>query len=117
MSSSYVLEERDGITTIRVTRRLDVKGFIQMLEEVADHELSDRRLWTGTRNFNFSAEEIRHIASRIQSIFSPAVRVAFVAADDLTFGQVRMLEAFKAQDDYPTKVFRDEETAREWLKD
>jgi len=115
VGSNFIVEQQDGITTIRLTRRLSVDEFFQMLEDIAGRELSDRRLWDGTRNFNFSAEEIRRIASSVSSIFPPAARVAFVAADDLTFGQVRMFEAFKDQDDYQTKVFRDEQTAREWL--
>ena len=69
VSSNFVVEQQDGITTIRLTRRLSVDEFIRMLEDIADRELSDRRLWDGTRNFNFSAEEIRRIASSMSGQF------------------------------------------------
>ena len=117
MSSKFVVEQLDGITTIRLLRRLDIEQFIEMIDEIAKQGVGHRRLWDVTRNFNYSAEEIRHIAARVRTIFPEAERVAFVAADDLTFGQVRMFEAFRGTEDFPTKVFRDEPAARAWLRD
>ncbi len=115
MSKDFIVEQQDGVTTIRLLRRVNVEQFIAMLEDIASHEIEDRRLWDATRNFNFSSEEIRQIAVRVRAIFPDAVRVAFVAADDLTFGQIRMFEAFRDPTDFPTKVFRDEPAARSWL--
>ena len=115
MSRHFVVEREDGITTIRLQRRLNVEQFFAMLQEVASHEISNRRLWDATKNFNFSADEIRQIARHVRKVFPRAERVAFVAADDLTFGQVRIFEAFRDPDDFPTRAFRDEEKAREWL--
>ncbi len=115
MSRDFIVEQQDGITTIRLLRRVSVEEFLVMMEDVVKHEIGDRRLWDATRNFNFSAEEIRQIAVRVREIFPHAQRVAFVAADDLTFGQIRMFEAFRDSQDFPTKVFRDEPTARAWL--
>ena len=117
MSSNFVIEQQDGVTTIRLLRLMDVDQFLVMLEEIAKQEIGDRRLWDATRNFNFSAEEIRQIAVHVRAIFPRAERVAFVAADDLTFGQIRMFEAFRDPDDFPTRVFRDEPTARAWLQE
>ena len=116
MSANFVVEQQDGITTIRLLRRVNVEQFIEMLKEIARQEIGDLRLWDATRNFNFSAEEIRQIAVHVREIFPGAKRVAFVAADDLTFGQARMFEAFRDPDDFPTRVFRDEPTARAWLQ-
>ena len=115
MSSNFVVEQNEGITTIRLKRRLNVEQFLMMMQDIAAHEIGDKRLWDATRNFNFSAEEIRRIAKHVRKVFPQAERVAFVAADDLTFGQIRMFEAFRDPDDFPTKVFRDEPTARTWL--
>ena len=95
MSSNFVVEQQEGITTIRILRRLDVQQFLAMMDEIAEQEIADRRLWDATRNFNFSAEEIRQIAVYVRAVFPRAQRVAFVAADDLTFGQIRMFEAFR----------------------
>ena len=115
MSSNFVVEQDEGITTIRLKRRLNVEQFLMMMQDIAAHEIGDKRLWDATRNFNFSADEIRRIAKHVRTVFPQAERVAFVAADDLTFGQIRMFEAFRDPDDFPTKVFRDEPTARTWL--
>ena len=116
MSSKFVVEHLDGITTIRLLQRMDVEQFIEMIGEIAKQDVGDRRLWNVTRNFNYSSEDIRHIAARVRAIFPDAERVAFVAADDLTFGQVRMFEAFRDSKDFPTKAFRDEPAARAWLQ-
>ena len=58
VSSNFVIEQQDGITTIRLTRRLGVGDFLNMLEDIVKHEIGDRRLWDATENFNFSAEDI-----------------------------------------------------------
>lgn len=116
MSSNFVVEHLDGITTIRLFRRLTVEQFLEMIGEIAREDVGDRRLWDVTRNFNFSAEEIRAIAVEARAVFPVAERVAFVAADDLTFGQVRMFEAFRDSEDFPTRAFRDEPAARAWLQ-
>lgn len=117
MSRNFVVERQDGITTIRLMRRLKVEDFLRMLDEIAEQDLGDRRLWDTTNNFNFSSDDIRQIAGRVRSILPTAERVAFVAADDLTFGQVRMFEAFHDQGDFPTRVFRNERDALVWLQD
>ena len=115
MSSNFVVEQQDGITTIRLQRLLTVEDFLLMIDDVARAGVGDRRLWDTTRNFNFSAEEIRQIAAHAKSALPDAVCVAFVAADDLTFGQVRMFEAFRDERGFRTRAFRDEQKAREWL--
>ena len=116
MSSNFVLEKLDGITTIRLMRRLPLDEFLTMIEDVAKIGVDERRLWNATNNFNFSADEIRQIAVHARQVMPQSSRVAFVAADDLTFGQVRMFEAFRHAEGYRTRAFRDEETAREWLQ-
>ncbi|MDJ0748475.1 MAG: hypothetical protein QNJ11_03265 [Woeseiaceae bacterium] len=115
MSSNFIVEQQDGITTIRLTRRLPLEEFLSMIDDVARAGVGDRRLWDATGNFNFSADEIRQIAARSKAVLPRAVCVAFVAADDLTFGQVRMFEAFREEAGFRTKAFRDEQAARTWL--
>ena len=115
MSSNFVVEKLDGITTIRLQRLLKLPDFLRMMDEVAAMGVGRRRLWNATNNFNFSADEIRQIAVHARSVMPESSRVAFVAADDLTFGQVRMFEAFRHAEDFRTKAFRDEPSARQWL--
>ena len=115
MSSNFVVEQEDGITTVRLTRKLGLDEFLQMIDDVAKAGVADRRLWDTTRKFNFAASEIRQIAAHAKSVLPRAKCVAFVAADDLTFGQVRMFEAFRDEEGFRTKAFRDEQAAREWL--
>ena len=115
MSKKLLVEEMDGITTIRFTRKLTLEETLEMMDEMVQQGTTNRRLWDVGKHFNLSAEDIRKIAEHGKKIWPDPARVAYVTDGDLTFGLVRMLEAFRAQDNYRTKVFRDEAEAREWL--
>ncbi|MDJ0710745.1 MAG: STAS/SEC14 domain-containing protein [Woeseiaceae bacterium] len=115
MSPKLLIEKMDGVTTLRLTRQLTLDDFLQMLDDIDDGKVTDRRLWDATNFFDFTAAEIRQIAARVKKKWPHAERVAFVAADDLTFGLARMFEAFREEEGFLTKVFRDEEEARAWL--
>ena len=115
MGKKLLVEEMDGITTLRLTRQMTLEEFLGVLDDTLELGLTNRRLWDANRHFDFSAEEIRAIANHGKKIWPGAARVAFLAEDDLTFGLLRMFEAFREQENYQTKAFRDEEEAREWL--
>ncbi|MFQ5350627.1 MAG: hypothetical protein ACE5EG_09320, partial [Thermoanaerobaculia bacterium] len=83
----------------------------------AETGVSDRRIWYLTENFSFTAEEIKNIAARGRVHWPSAARVAYLAADDLTFGLLRMFEVFREQENYQTRVFREEQEALEWLQE
>ena len=117
MNSNFLVEEQDGITTLRLVRQLSVEELLQVLDDTRKLEVGNRRIWDATRNFNFTADEVRTIANHGKVLWPGAARVAYVAEDDLTFGLVRMFEVFREQENYQTKVFRDEPSARTWLLD
>lgn len=117
MSSNFVVEQQDGITTIRPTRPLSAEELLQVMADVAELDVGNRRLWDVTRSFDFTADEIRSAASQSRMLWQGAARVAFVAEDDPSFGQMRMFEVFREQENFQTRVFRDEISAREWLLD
>ena len=117
MSSDFVIEQQDGIATIRPTRLLSAEGLLQVMADVAKLDAGNRRLWIGTRFFKFTADEVRSVASQSRTLWPGAARVAFVAEDDLSFGLIRMFEVYREQENFQTKVFRDEPMARTWLLD
>ena len=62
-------------------------------------------------------------AARARVLWPDAARVAYVAADPLSFGLLRMFEvfqeqsaAFQEQEEFATRVFRDQVAARAWLE-
>ena len=76
-----------------------------------------RSMWdlTGAKPL-FSADELREIAAYVRA-HRPADsgRVAIIATEDLAFGMGRMYEVFSSDLQVETRVFRDSETARQWL--
>ena len=117
MNSNFIVEEQDGISTLRLARQLSLEELLQVLDDAVSLDVGNRRIWDATRHFNYTADEVRSIAEHGKVIWPGAARVAYVAEDDLTFGLVRMFEVFREQENYQTKVFRDEQAARTWLLD
>lgn len=117
MNSNFIVEQQDGITTLRLVRQLSVEELLRVLDDAVSLDVGNRRIWDATRHFNFTADEVRTIANHGKVLWPGAARVAFVAEDDLSFGPSRMFEVFREQENYQTKVFRDEPMARTWLLD
>ena len=117
MAGNYSIEKADGIVTIRFQRTLTVEEILEVMDHVAHTEKCNRRLWDATGRFTYTSQEVRRIAVRRKERWPSSARVAFLAADDVSFGLMRLLEVYSEQDNYETKVFRDEQKARHWLKE
>ena len=113
--NDFVIETSEGITAIRVGRLLNLSEYLELVDVVAESGPERRRLWELTDCFALEPEEIEMIASRGRVHWTAAARVAYVAADDVSFGLLRMFEVYREQDDYQTKVFREEKSALAWL--
>ena len=116
MNSGYSIEHSDGVTTIRLSRNLELDDIFEVIDEVAAKDQCNRRLWDLTAGFDFTNQQIEEIANRGKLRWPNASRVAYVASNDLAFGLLRMFEVFREQDHYKTGVFRDEQEALRWLK-
>ena len=66
--------------------------------------------------FTLSVTEVQDLAefARLHSPFDH-LRMAFVVAGDLEFGQIRMFDVFRETATARTEVFRDMEKALSWL--
>ena len=117
VTTDYSIERDENITTIRLHRELTLDEVLDVVDQVAQSDVSNRRLWDLTRNFVFTSAEIAQIAERGKTHWPSASRVAYVAADDLSFGLLRMFEVYREQENYETRVFREEQGARDWLKE
>lgn len=89
-----------------------------ILSQLAEKFPYQLRLWD-MRNIvmNMSNLEIRGMAEHGQSSFPLPNRAAFVAGDDLTYGELRVMEVYREQQPQHslTRVFRDLDKARTWL--
>lgn len=117
MNSLCSVEDSDGITTIRLKESLNLESALEVIDFVGQWKPSNRQLWVATEKFSVTAIEAEEIAARDRLQWPVRSRVAYVAADDLSFGILRMLEVFRMEDNCQTQVFRDEKIALAWLKE
>lgn len=117
MTTDFSMQRVGNITTIRLHRSLTLSEVLSVIDEVARSDISNRRLWDLTDNFDFASDEIAQIAARGRAHWPSSSRVAYVAANSLSFGLLRVFEVFREQENYETKVFREEQPALEWLRE
>jgi len=115
MSTDFTFERNGDITKIRLHRQLTLDEILNVVDEIAQSDISNRRLWDLTDYFNFESDEIAKIAERGRTHWPSSSRVAYIAADPLSFGLLRMFEVYREQENYETRVFREEQDALKWL--
>ena len=115
MSEAFALERRRGVTTIRISRHLELAEFLDVVDEVAALGTDDRRLWDLRVCLNYPANEMRIIAARARRHWPGHGRVAYVASGELSYGLMRMFQVFREEEGYQSRVFRDAQDAEVWL--
>ena len=116
MSDNYQIEEQGEICIITLTKILNLKELVAVLDEVSHVTNKNRRVWITTGNFTLNSEDIRKVAERGKVLWPQNSRVAYVGEDDLSFGLLRIFEVFREEDNYETKIFREKSEAINWLK-
>ena len=118
MGASYSIETRDGITTIRIVRDLEMDKLRDVVDELADvaDEHSHLRLWDLSSGTNLTGDEVRAIAEHGRNRWPAPSKVAYLAPKDSTFGMVRMYEVYGKRGGIETRAFRDDREAVTWLK-
>ncbi len=118
MPSGYQIETTDGITAIRFSAPPGVAEFRSAIDEIAAGDFADLRLWDLSCGGNMGTDQIRQLAEySLDHSSRRPTRVAFIAPQDLSFGQARMFEVFREEELTAIAVFRTEADALRWLKD
>ena len=65
--------------------------------------------------YDYTTEEIQQIAAYGKQLWQENARVGFLVQGELAYGLARMLEAYRDQEGYLTRVFKNEAEAMEWL--
>ena len=117
MSQFYSIEVNDGVTTIRFTRKPTIDDLKVIIDELAEKDIYERRIWVlSPHGITLDPSERKQIASYGQSKFLKPSRLSIVATEDVTFGISRAFEAYRGDDTLvKCRVFRDEDEAREWV--
>ncbi len=117
MNDAYTITTSDDLTIVRLLRDLNLDEMLELLDVVAARCPGNRRLWDLSKHLKLANEDIRLVAERGKRAWRGPARVALLATDDLSFGLLRVFEAFRSSDGYEIRVFRDEEAALAWLRE
>jgi|APSaa5957512493_1039668.scaffolds.fasta_scaffold149588_1 hypothetical protein len=113
---NYSIENRSGISIIRLQREVNLAELHAVMQEVAEQDINSCRLWDFLVGYNYTTEEIQQTASLGKQLWNENARVAILVQGQLDFGLARMLEAYRDQEGYLTRVFKTEAEALEWLE-
>lgn len=119
MAQSIHIEEQAGILVIRVTGSLGSEEARQAIEKTRSDTPASAlpRLWDlSAADADLSRDEIRRIADLAQREEHSPARIAMLVSGDLAFGQTRILGVFRETERTEVQVFRDEASARHWLR-
>jgi hypothetical protein len=122
MPCTVGVDESTGIVVVHVEGEPDVeeiKDAMSKIWQTPEYRSNLRVLWdvrTGNAA-NLSSETLRDIArfQRDKRPELPQSRVAILVAREVDFGLMRMLGAFLPEGPLQENVFRDAETAWQWL--
>ncbi len=116
---SYRVE--DGISIIHFTRSPGRLEFIEAINELAANYPYQYRLWDlQDVVLELDQDDLRAIVTFAGETLTDARRAAFVASNNLSFGKLRMLEAYQQrQPDFQSqsRTFREFRLAWQWLQD
>jgi len=75
------------------------------------------RLWDLLNiNFSLTMDEIKEIAAYGKQKFTEPSAMALVTQQDLAYGELRVFEIYREEQNARARVFRDREEAVNWLK-
>ena len=96
---------------------------IEANKEIYGNELFSRQRYqivdrTNCTEFRVSNDEIRIIAEQDKAAVktNPNIIIALISTSDLQYGMSRMYQAHVGENGFLTEIFRDRESAEEWIK-
>ena len=117
MDPGYAIEQRDGVTVIRLERTLSKQEIFSIIDAIAALGSPKRRLWHLGNHVRLTPEDMSDIGAYGREKISGPSRVAYVAGDDVTFGLTNIQAAYRNVGGFEDQLFRDEESAVAWLLD
>jgi hypothetical protein len=115
MSKNYVIVSKDGITTIRFSIDPGLDDLCNAIDDVAENDLSELRLWDLSNGFSLNDND--ELAEYGKSKFSIPSKAAVIAPKDLTFGLARVHDVYREDEFLKQRIFRTEQEALAWLKE
>jgi len=119
MTKTFSIAEIEGITVIEFDAVPDYSQVISCVDELAEYHPDGYRLWDLSKiEFNLSSIEMRKVSSYGSNKSARPIKVAFVVKNDLSFGEMRQFEVYRAGDiGGASRVFRSRIEAIKWLNE
>ncbi len=115
--AGYAVEQRDDLMIVRIVRALDLEEAIRVVEEFSTRELPEKRLWVFGGYVKLrSPEALRELGNLARTKHQQPGRVAYVVDGEIDFGLTNVLASSRHLGGLEYKIFRDEESALEWLE-
>lgn len=117
-NTNYRFDVDDDITLVTVYHSLSYEDAKMMLSELAKKELYHFRCIDTTNiSVTYSKDEVMGLSNHSKAIFEQKNRSAIIVADDLAYGIIRSLIAYREEDTHmKMNVFRTVEDGITWLK-
>jgi hypothetical protein len=117
MSKTHIITVEDGITRIKFLVNPTFELAKSIIDELAENYPYEKRPWDMNEiKFNFTTAEIQNIAAYGKTKFTKPNKLAVLALDDLSFGEMRQFMVYREEENKAQPfVFRKEEEAIEWL--
>ena len=117
MKKKYTVEHENGITTVRFSEKPTFEEVQGVIDDLVENYPYDLRVWDLSNiDFNFSEQEIIDIANYGKLKFVKPNKAAFIAPQDLVYGQLRAFEVYREQEHAAARVFRTKPEALAWLE-
>ena len=106
----------NGFYRVEIEGTGSAKDLSKIISDVALFPDSKNELWIA-RNLKLEASstELVALADLAKALPHRPEKVAIVASDDLTYGLGRIYAGHRETDEHQLNVFRDEESALQWL--
>lgn len=119
MRKKSFIETKDGITIVRLLKRVDGNDVRLIFDEMMKHNPSRFTLWNFEHGWEISPAQIQKLATytRLNSKSTPQISLAVVTTEDLSYGLTRMFKAYREGSDYNQQNFQSESEAIAWLKE
>ena len=117
MSKMHAITHKEGITKVKFLVKPSFDQVKSIIDEIVENYPYEKRLWDLSKiDFDFSTTEIRMIAEYGKTKFTKPSKLAIYAVTDLAFGEMRQFEVYREEENKVLpRVFRDEQSAIEWL--
>ena len=106
----------DSIIIINFYQPPKASDVFHAIDEISKIDSTGFRLWDLSEGFDLSTEDILEIAKYARNKWPHTVKVAFIASDNLAFGNLRMFSSYRQKDNEQFMVFRNKEEAIEFIE-